>query len=88
MRDGGITGGQAAATIIAGALADIAIGAAILGRHTTRWGLWAAFAITLTYLVIGTLLIPDLWRQPLGPMLKVFPILVLNLVAMAIREDR
>jgi hypothetical protein len=38
--------------------------------------------------VIGTTLVPRLWADPLGPMLKIWPVLMLNLVAMAIREDR
>jgi hypothetical protein len=33
------------------------------------------------------ILVPRLWIDPLGPMLKVAPIIVLNLVALASRED-
>jgi hypothetical protein len=29
-----------------------------------------------------------LWLEPLGPMLKILPIIVLNVVALAILEDR
>jgi hypothetical protein len=32
--------------------------------------------------------VPWLWYDPLGPMLKISPIVVLNLVALAILEDR
>jgi hypothetical protein len=63
-------------------------GIAILVRSLSRYGLWAAFVISLVYVVIGTALVPRLWSDPLGPMLKIWPVLVLNLVAMAIREDR
>jgi hypothetical protein len=31
---------------------------------------------------------PRLWADPLGPMLKIWPVLVLNVVALAIVEDR
>jgi len=31
---------------------------------------------------------PWLWAEPLGPFVKIFPILVLNLLALAILEDR
>jgi hypothetical protein len=75
-------------TIAAGAFADIAIGIAILWRPLTRYGLWAALIISLSYAVIGTVLVPRLWSDPLGPMLKIWPVLMLNLVALAIREDR
>jgi uncharacterized protein YbjT (DUF2867 family) len=88
MREGGVSERGAALTVVAGALADIAIGAAILWRPASRYGLWAALAITLTYVVIGTALVPRLWSEPLGPMLKIWPIIMLNLVAMAIWENR
>jgi hypothetical protein len=88
LREGGLEGNFAVLTIVAGALADIGIGIAILVRSLSRYGLWAAFVISLVYVVIGTALVPRLWSDPLGPMLKIWPVLVLNLVAMAIREDR
>ncbi|WP_375158850.1 SDR family oxidoreductase [Bradyrhizobium sp. RDT46] len=88
LREGGLQENIAALTVTAGALADIAIGLAILWRPLSRYGLWAALIISLTYAVIGTLLVPRLWADPLGPMLKIWPVIMLNLVAMAIREDR
>jgi uncharacterized protein YbjT (DUF2867 family) len=75
-------------SVIAGGLADLAIGLAIAWRRTTRPGLWAALILSLTYLVLGSLLQPHLWLEPLGPMTKIFPIAALNLVALAILEDR
>lgn len=75
-------------SVVAGALADIAIGLAIAYRPTTRLGLWAALAITAFYVVAGTSILPVLWADPLGPMWKVWPIVALNLVAFAILEDR
>jgi uncharacterized protein YbjT (DUF2867 family) len=74
--------------VVAGALADLAIGIGILWRPTTKYALWAAFGITLAYLAIGTVILPRLWAEPLGPMMKVWPILALNLVALAILEER
>ncbi len=88
LREGGLQENVAALTVTAGALADIAIGLAILWRPLSRYGLWAALIISLTYAVIGTVLVPSLWADPLGPMLKIWPVIMLNLVAMAIREDR
>jgi uncharacterized protein YbjT (DUF2867 family) len=88
VREGGLGENLAALSIIAGALADIIIGLAILWRPASRYGLWAALIISLVYVVIGTALVPRLWADPLGPMLKIWPVLMLNLVAMAIREDR
>ena len=88
LREGGLEGYFAGLTVTAGALADLAIGFAILTRPLSRFGLWAALIISLVYVVIGTTLVPRLWSDPLGPMLKIWPVLMLNLVALAIREDR
>jgi uncharacterized protein YbjT (DUF2867 family) len=88
VREGGVAEPWASLSVVAGALADIIIGLAILYRPTARYGLWAALIISLAYAIIGTILVPRLWIDPLGPMLKIWPILVLNMVALAIREDR
>jgi hypothetical protein len=32
--------------------------------------------------------VPRLWSDPLGPMLKIRPVIALSLVALAILEDR
>lgn len=84
----GGAGAWAGPSVIAGGLADFAIGVAIAFRRTARAGLYAALAVSLFYAVAGTLVRPDLWIEPLGPMLKIGPIIALNLVALAILEDR
>jgi hypothetical protein len=88
MHEGGVHGIAAPLTVVAGALADLAIGIGIAYRRTMRPALYAAFVLSLTYVVIGTWLVPRLWIDPLGPMLKIWPVLALNLVALAILEDR
>lgn len=88
MREGGVEGMSAALTVVAGALADLAIGLAIAYRPTSRYGLYAAIAISIAYAVIGTILVPRLWADPLGPMLKIWPIIVLHFVALAVLDDR
>jgi DoxX-like family len=50
--------------------------------------LYAALTISVAYAIIGTILVPRLWAEPLGAMLKIWPLTVLNMVALAIREDR
>lgn len=74
--------------VVAGALADIVVGLLIAWRRTSRLGLLGAIAISLTYAVTGTILRPDLWTDPLGPLLKILPILVVHLAALAILEER
>jgi uncharacterized protein YbjT (DUF2867 family) len=87
MRDGG-AGALSGPLVIAGGVADIAIGVAIAMRRTTRLGLYAALALTALYVLAGSVLLPQLWLDPLGRLLKTVPIMVLNLVAIGILADR
>jgi uncharacterized protein YbjT (DUF2867 family) len=86
MRGG--AGAVAVPGVIAGALADIIIGIGIALRRTARVALWGALALSAFYLVTGTLVLPELWADPIGPMMKIWPIMALNLVALAIVDDR
>jgi uncharacterized protein YbjT (DUF2867 family) len=88
MNEGGVFGWPAAAVVIAGALCDIAVGLAIGWRRTARAGVIAALIVTVAYAIIGTALVPRLWSDPMGPMLKVLPILALHLSALGIIDDR
>jgi uncharacterized protein YbjT (DUF2867 family) len=87
MIEGG-AGGLAAPSVAAGALADIAIGVGILFRRTARHALYAALAISIFYIFAATAILPGLWADPLGPLMKIWPILALNFVALAILEER
>jgi uncharacterized protein YbjT (DUF2867 family) len=78
----------AEASVVGGAVLDLAIGAAILFRRTARAALIAALGASLLYVVLGTVLLPALWADPLGPMMKVWPILVFNLLCLAILDER
>jgi len=86
--EGGVGERMGALAVISGALSDIVIGVAIAYRPTSRYGLYAALTISVAYAIIGTILVPRLWSDPLGPMLKIWPIMVLHLVALGILEDR
>lgn len=87
MLEGG-AGALSGPTVVAGGIADLLIGIGILWRSSARYALWAALALTVFYLVTGSVLLPRLWEDPLGPMMKVWPILALNLVALAILDER
>jgi hypothetical protein len=57
------------------------------------WDTWGflglrAIAAPSLYAIIGTILVPRLWADPLGPMLKIWPIIVAHFVALAILDDR
>ena len=45
-------------------------------------------ALSVGYLRLATLLLTGLWTDPLGRLVKVLPIIVLHLVALAILDDR
>ena len=87
MQEGG-AGRLAGPAVIAGGLADLAIGVAIFFRRATKYALWAGIALAAFYAVMGTLLLPRLWIEPLGPLLKIWPIVLLMAVALAILRDR
>jgi uncharacterized protein YbjT (DUF2867 family) len=86
--EGGASEAIALLATLAGGTADIVIGLLIAFRRTARLGLYAAFCISIAYAIIGTILVPWLWIDPLGPMLKIGPVMVFNLVALAILDDR
>ena len=87
MKEGGLES-VGAAGIVAGAVADIIIGLGIAIRRTSKLALYAAFGLSAAYMIAGTLLLPRLWDDPIGPMMKSWPIMVLILVAIAVVEDR
>jgi DoxX-like family len=72
----------------AGAAADLAVGAGIAVRPSARLALLAALVLSVAYVVLATLLQPALWADPLGPLVKLGPVVVLHLTALAILEDR
>jgi uncharacterized protein YbjT (DUF2867 family) len=75
-------------SVIAGAVVDVVVGLLILFRRTSKLGLIAAFAVSIFYVVAGTFLLPALWADPLGPMMKIWPILAFNLLCLAILDER
>ncbi|CAN7553030.1 SDR family oxidoreductase [Mesorhizobium amorphae] len=84
----GVPANFAQFSVLAGSAADILVGAAVLVRSLARPALLAMIAITLFYLAASTLLAPDLWLAPLGPLIKTIPALCLVLVALAVLDER
>ena len=76
------------AAVAGGSLVDLALGAAVLFRPWTRAALWGMIAVTAAYLAGATLFRPDLWLDPLGPLVKTLPAAVLALAALAVLDDR
>lgn len=74
--------------VAAGAAADMLVGALIVHRRSARGGLVIGVLLSLVYAITGTVLVPELWSEPLGPLLKIWPILVLHLMTLAVLEER
>jgi uncharacterized protein YbjT (DUF2867 family) len=70
------------------AFLDICIGAAVLWRRFAQGALVAMIAVTLAYLAAGSVLQPQLWLDPLGPLVKPVPTMLLALIALATLEER
>ena len=71
-----------------GAYFDYAIGFLLLFGPLTRAVLVLMLAVTPIYLIAGTVLAPQLWLDPLGPFLKIVPLLLATMVALAILDER
>src|SRR5262249_24663501 len=87
-RDAGAGPAFANAGLVLGSLADIALGLLLLVRRTARAALIGMLAVSFAYLVIGTVLAPDLWRDPLGPLAKIVPVLLATGFTLAILDER
>jgi hypothetical protein len=74
--------------VISGAMLDLLIGMAAVFRATVRVAAAAMICVTGLYLLGGTILAPELWLDPLGPLVKTIPGVLLALIVLAIAEDR
>lgn len=70
------------------AVIDIGIGLAFAIRKYAYAACWAAIIVSLFYLTASTVTVPSLWIDPLGPLVKVVPSIVLALVARAALDTR
>jgi uncharacterized membrane protein len=84
---GGATGNDETLVIV-GSVVDIALGAALLWRPWARAAALGMVALTAIYIVAGTILTPQLWLDPLGPLVKPIPAAILALVCAAMLEER
>jgi uncharacterized protein YbjT (DUF2867 family) len=75
------------AAIVSG-LVQLVLGIGIAVRATARAALLASLPVAVLYIVAGGLMRIGLWLDPLGALIKMFPIIVLTMVALAILDDR
>ena len=84
----GVPPSISAGAVISASLADIALAVAVIFRRTSAFALQGMLFFTLAYAVGGSILRPDLWSDPLAPLLKIIPAAFLTMTAMAILDER
>jgi hypothetical protein len=78
----------AKALVIGGAVLDLAIGVGVCVRATARVSAFAAALTSASYLLIGSVVTPQIWGDPLGAFVKVIPGIALALAVAALAEER
>lgn len=84
----GVHSTLASLTTAAGAIIDIALGLAVAIRPYAQVALIGMLVVSVLYLLFGTMLAPALWLDPLGRLVKIVPILLLIVFALAVLEER
>ncbi len=84
----GWSDGIAGAGVVVWSFVDIALGLAILWRPWAARACLAQVAVAAFYLVVATAVVPGLWLDPLGPLVKILPALMLSLIAIPMLESR
>ncbi|MEM8851192.1 MAG: SDR family oxidoreductase [Pseudomonadota bacterium] len=88
LTDRGASSAFAGITVVGGAVADIGLGLAICWRLWARRAALGMVALSGAYLLGSLIFAPDLWADPLGPMVKVIPALVLAVLVSLLLEER
>ncbi|WP_298016965.1 SDR family oxidoreductase [uncultured Parasphingopyxis sp.] len=88
MRQTGIGAGASWWLTFGGAVADIALALMLAVRRWVRPALMGMVLLAGGYLLLGTVLLPALWADPLAPLAKVLPSIVLALLILPMMEKR
>lgn len=78
----------ALASVVGFAFVDLALAALLMIRKYAKRALWGMVAVSLFYLCAASVFTPALWADPLGPLVKVIPSVLLALVALPMLESR
>ena len=84
----GFPPGPAEAVLVAGSFFDYLLGLLLLVRPATRFVLLTMLAVTAIYLLLGSAMAPQLWLDPLGPFLKIVPVMLATTFTLAILDER
>ncbi|HLI66473.1 MAG TPA: NAD(P)H-binding protein [Caulobacteraceae bacterium] len=80
--------GAAEALVDGGAVVDIALGLSAGVRALAGLALKGMVGVSAVYLIGASVLAPALWSDPLGPLVKVVPTMLLALAALALLDER
>ncbi len=84
----GWTQAAAAFSVAIWSCVDIALGVSLLWRDWAARACLAQVAVAVMYIVAATIVTPGLWIDPLGPLLKILPVMMLSLVAWSLLKVR
>jgi uncharacterized protein YbjT (DUF2867 family) len=84
----GVSPAAALILVTAGSLLDLVLAGLVAFRRSAPVGLWGMILVTPAYLLAATIWAPNLWADPLGPLVKALPAAVLALLALAMMEER
>jgi uncharacterized protein YbjT (DUF2867 family) len=88
MSKSGLGSGPAQSLTLAGAVADLVLAFLLLIRRWTQGALLAMVMLATVYLLLGTMLLPGLWLDPLAPYAKVLPTMALALLLYPLMDRR
>lgn len=88
LEDAGWPAGWAVASVVFWSGVDIVIAALVLIRKYAALACLAMVGVSAIYLASATVTVPGLWADPLGPLVKIVPGIMLALVARATLETR
>jgi uncharacterized protein YbjT (DUF2867 family) len=88
LTDRGVASAFATAIALGGAVVDIVLGLAVAVRRFTRVALIGMLVVTGLYLLGASVLLPALWLDPLGSLVKTLPLVLAVLFTLAILDER
>ncbi|MDP5218684.1 SDR family oxidoreductase [Ruegeria sp. 2205SS24-7] len=88
LRQAGWGSSLAVASVLFWSLADLALGAGLLLRRWAALACIGQVAVSSAYLLAATFVVPRLWADPLGPLVKILPAAMLSVILYTLLEDR
>lgn len=84
----GVSHATADILVIGSCAVDLILAGLTSFQRTARFGLQGMVLVTVAYLIGASLWLPQLWSDPLGPLVKSLPAAVLALAALAMMDER